>query len=54
MPEPTTDAEATEAARLAGWNPEDGPPPFEHRLPPEDDPTLGNNGIPPTAAPRIA
>lgn len=39
-----------EAARLAGWDPAAGPAPFEHSLPPEDDPALGNNGIPPTDA----
>lgn len=38
--------EETEAARLAGWNPDDGPAPNEHSLPPEEDPDLGNNGVP--------
>lgn len=42
---PVTDAEM-EAARLAGWNPEDGPPPNEHTLPPVTDPELGHNGVP--------
>lgn len=41
------------AAELAGWNLKDGPAPFEHDLPPEIDPDLGNNGIPPTTAERI-
>jgi len=49
--EPTPDE--IEAARLAGWNWADGPPPFTHTLPPPDDPLLGNNGIPPTDAPSI-
>lgn len=49
-----SDDPAMEAARLAGWNPEDGPPPNEHALPPSDDPALGNNGIAPTDAERIA
>jgi hypothetical protein len=39
-----------EAARLAGWNPADGPAPHEHAMPPEIDPALDNNGIPPTDA----
>lgn len=43
-----------EAARLAGWNPDDGEPPYQHTPPPEDDEALGNNGVPPTDAPRIA
>lgn len=43
-----------EAARLAGWNPADGPAPRKHRLPPPIDPALGTNGIPPTDAERIA
>lgn len=42
-----------EAARLAGWNPADGPAPNEHSMPPEIDPELGNNGIPPTDAPLV-
>jgi hypothetical protein len=46
--------EVDEAARLAGWDPADGPAPFEHTLPPEDDPDLGHNGIPPTDAEQIA
>jgi hypothetical protein len=51
MSDPSTQ---DEAARLAGWNPEDGPAPNEHTLPPEDDPDLGNNGIPPTDAPLVS
>lgn len=43
-----------EAARRAGWNPDDGDPPFVHGLPPEVDPELGHNGIPPTSAPRVS
>jgi len=43
-PEPNTDA-----ARLAGWDPADGPPPFEHAIPPGVDPELGHNGV---AAPQ--
>lgn len=45
MPTP----EQIEAARLAGWNPEDGEPPCGwegHTLPPVDDPELNNNGVP--------
>lgn len=37
---------ADERARLAGWDPADGPSPYEHSAPPEVDPALGNNGIP--------
>lgn len=38
-------------AWLAGWTPEIGAvPPYDHGTPPEDDPALGNNGIPPTDA----
>lgn len=50
--EPTPDEQ--EAARLAGWNTADGPAPYAHALPPENDPNLGNNGIPPTDSPRVA
>lgn len=46
--------DAMEAARLAGWNPDDGPPPEEHHLPPPVDPALGHNGIPDTDAERTA
>lgn len=45
--------EEMEAARLAGWNPADGDPPYEHAAPPDIDPELGNNGIPYTDAPPI-
>lgn len=43
-----------DAARLAGWDPKDGNPPYEHGTPPEIDPDLGHNGIAPTEAPRVA
>lgn len=49
-----SDEELAEAARLAGWDPAAGPAPFTHRLPPPVDEALGNNGIPPTTAERIA
>jgi hypothetical protein len=35
-----------EAARRAGWDPDDGPAPHEHALPPPIDPALGHNGVP--------
>lgn len=54
MDGPQTPEDQLEAARLAGWNTADGPPPHVHRLPPPIDPALGNNGIHPTAAERIA
>jgi len=41
MPDPDI-----EAARLAGWDPADGPAPYSHGLPPAVDPNLGNNGVP--------
>jgi hypothetical protein len=62
-PEPAPDVEATppqegdaaaRAARLAGWDPADGPAPYEHAEPPADDPALGHNGIPPTGADQVA
>lgn len=46
--------EAMQNAIKAGWNPDDGPPPYEHAAPPPIDPELGNNGIPPTDAPRVS
>lgn len=39
--------EDAEAARLAGWNVDEGVAPFRHGLPPAADPTLGTNGIDP-------
>jgi hypothetical protein len=38
-----------ENARRAGWNPDDGEPPYgwdAHGTPPEVDPDLGHNGVP--------
>ena len=46
--------EEVEAAWRAGWDIDAGPPPDRHTLPPADDPELGNNGIPPTDAERVA
>lgn len=49
--------EQIEAARLAGWDPEDGEPPdgwAAHVLPPEVDPDLNHNGIAPTDAEQTA
>lgn len=42
------------AAVLAGWNPDDGDPPYTHTLPPAVDPNLGHNGIEPTDAEQTA
>jgi hypothetical protein len=42
--------DSLEAARLAGWNPTDGPPPFQHASPPPIDPALGTNGVAAPAA----
>lgn len=54
MDDPTP--EQIEASRLAGWDPgQPGDPDYPkappdgwdaHSLPPEDDPALGNNGVP--------
>lgn len=42
--------DTSDAALAAGWNPADGPPPFEHAAPPPIDAALGNNGLPPKPA----
>lgn len=50
MPKDEPTPEQIEAARLAGWNPDHGEPPVGwegHTLPPDEDPDLGNNGVPP-------